>query len=173
MFIVTIIAVYTLEAYLFIRFSISKLKKSHYHLYSKWKLLVHLAAILGIFCFLYGYFIEPYWIEVKNVVIHTNKLTDTSVKIVQISDLHCDERIRNENKLVKIINPLSPDIIVFTGDTLNTSKALPVFKKTLSELSANIGKFAIKGNFDIWFWDNIDLFNGTGFTVLDSLNVKG
>jgi len=133
----------------------------------KFQIIIHVLAIVGIGCLIYGYFIEPYWIDVRHIEIKTDKLKDTDLTIVQISDLHCDEKIRNEKKLPEIINALNPEVIVFTGDALNTSQALPVFKKMMSDMKAKIGKYAVRGNFDIWYWKTLDLFEGTGFIELD------
>ena len=134
---------------------------------SRFTILIHILAIVGIACFIYGYFIEPYWIDVRHVEIKTDKFKGTDLTIVQISDLHCDKKMRNEEALPKIINALDPDIIVFTGDTLNTPRALPSFKKTMRALKAEIGKYAVRGNFDVWYWKEIDLFGETGFIELD------
>ncbi|MFC1806879.1 metallophosphoesterase [Candidatus Omnitrophota bacterium] len=129
--------------------------------------VVHIIAVTGILCFAYSYFIEPYWIETKHIEIRTDKLKESELTIVQISDLHCDEKIRNETKLPLIINALTPDIIVFTGDALNTPRSLQAFRETLSSLKARIGKYAVKGNFDVWYWNALDLFEHTGFSELD------
>jgi len=123
--------------------------------------------IAGIACFAYAYFIEPYRIEVNTVDVSTDKLQGTHLRIAHISDLHCDIKVRNEDELVRIINPLKPDIIVFTGDALNTRTALPIFKKALKRLDANIGKYAVTGNIDEWYWSSVDFFGGTGFRHLE------
>ena len=70
---------------------------------------VHILAVMGVLCFLYGYFVEPYWLQVSKFKIETHKISGTSFRIVQISDLHCDIKLRNEEKIVKIINSLEPD----------------------------------------------------------------
>lgn len=134
-------------------------------------LAVHVLAFIGVVSLWYGIFIEPYWIEVKRVDIETDKLTRARIRIVQISDLHSDRKVRNERKLPLLINALAPDSIVFTGDALNSASALPVFKETLRALQAPLGKYAVRGNVDDWFWKDIDLFGNTGFTVLDKQSV--
>jgi len=149
-----------------VRYLILRLRKKAFAV-PRFTILIHILAIAGIACFIYGYFIEPYWIDVRYVEIKTDKFKATDLTIVQISDLHCDEKIRNEEALPKIINAFSPDIIVFTGDALNTARALPSFKKTMRALKAGIGKYAVRGNFDVWYWREIDLFGETGFIELD------
>lgn len=171
-FVASVATVYALEICLIAAFVCRRLKRTKHPptRLSKAAPLIHALAIIGIICFAYGYFIEPYWIEVTTVEIQTEKLKDTSLRLLHISDMHC-ERPRNEKTLVKLINALEPDIIVFTGDSLNASNALPTFKETLNNLNAKLGKFAVRGNFDIWFWNDLDLFAGTGFEALDAKTV--
>lgn len=88
--------------------------------------------------------------EVNEIILYTEKLEATDLTLVHISDLHCDPKVRNEESLAKIINPLQPDVIIFTGDAINSPAALELFQKTLKGLKAKIGKFAVRGNFDVW-----------------------
>ncbi len=155
--------IYSLE----VKYIISWIKQKTFTK-SKLASIIHVLAIAGIVCLAHSYFIEPYWIDVRHVHIHSNKLINTSLTIVQISDLHCDKKIRNENELIQIINAIKPDVIVFTGDAINTHEALPTFKKTLASLQANLGKFAVRGNFDVWHPKNPNLFKDTGFKELDA-----
>lgn len=131
--------------------------------------LLNITAILGLICILYGYFIEPYWIDTHFVTIPTDKLHNTSLRIVQISDLHCDEKIRNEDKLSKLINKLNPDIVVFTGDAVNSQDAVPNFKNTLAQIEAKYGKFAISGNWDLY---PLLLYTHTDFQLLEANTVN-
>jgi predicted MPP superfamily phosphohydrolase len=133
---------------------------------------VHILAFIGILCFLYGHFVEPYRLQINKLEIRTRKLSDTSFRIVQISDLHCDKRLLNEEKIVKIVNSLKPDIIVFTGDSINRAEAINRFQKTLGDLKAHLGKFAVRGNIDVWYWKNLPIFDNTGFRVLDADTVE-
>lgn len=104
-------------------------------------------------------------------------------KIVQISDVHSGsfDNIEEVEKAVKIIQDQKPDMIVFTGDWVNTSADelkpyIPIFKS----LSAPFGKYAIWGNHDYGRgqrnYDNIDNLrkhvNSAGFTVLENENTK-
>lgn len=133
---------------------------------------VHILAVIGIACFLYGYFIEPFWLQVNKFEIRTKKLSGVSFRIVQISDLHCDKRVLNEEKIVRIVNSLEPDIIVFTGDSMNRPEAITRFQNTLGDLKAGLGKFAVRGNIDVWYWENLPMFDNTDFTVLDAKSVE-
>ena len=133
---------------------------------SKPAIAVHVIAAIGLLCVCYGFFIEAYWVEVNQFTIKTAKLEKTSFRIVQISDTHCDMKMRNEEKLVEIVNSLKPDVIVFTGDAVNTKKSTGLFKDTMTALKANVAKLAIRGNWSHVAGDK-ELFEGTGFEVLN------
>jgi predicted MPP superfamily phosphohydrolase len=164
---VLIFTIFWLSVYFFeVRYLVASLRKEAGPRY-KFQIIIHFLAIVGISCLIYGYFIEPYWIDVRHVGIETDKLKQADLTIVQISDLHCDKKIRNETKLADIINALDPDVVVFTGDALNTPRSLPVFKKMMSDIRARMGKYAVRGNFDVWYRNKLDLFRGTGFIELD------
>ncbi len=129
-------------------------------------ILLHAGAAVGIVCLLYGYFIEPNWIDVHTVTLHTPKLRNACFRLVQITDLHCDWKIRNEEKMVRIINDLKPDLIVATGDYLNHALGLPHLRDALQRLEAPLGKFAVPGNQDVARRSPLDLLDGTGFRWL-------
>ena len=169
-FLLSIATVYFLELWFVITFALNKLRKRKQPkiLRTKSSVLVHILAVIGVICFLYGYFIEPYWIEVKMVPIQTDKLKHTSFRVVQISDFHCEKNVRKEKRTVELINKLEPDVIVFTGDAVNTPSALPVFKDAMKNLNASIGKFAVYGNWEIWHWPGLDYYSQTDFQLLNA-----
>lgn len=129
-------------------------------------MVFHVLAVGGLLCMAYGRYIEPYWVEVNVHIVPTPALHDTPFRIVQISDLHCDTEVRNEEEMVRRIGRLKPDVIVATGDFLNDASALPLLKRTLSQLEAPLGKFAVTGNFEARRWSDLDLFAETGFRLL-------
>jgi len=147
-------------------------------------LVIH-ALVFAIFaCLLYGRYVEPRWIDVHATTLHTGKLKESGFRIVQISDLHCDRRVGNEQRTVQIINRLKPDLVVATGDFLNDPAGLSRLRQTLAQLDAPLGKFAVTGNFEVLHWPQIDMLDGTGFRMLeretvivtkgtDSLSVSG
>lgn len=94
----------------------------------------------------------------RNVMVQKEELVFNELpahfnnyRIVQISDLHLGTMSGTKPlaKIVKKVNALQPDLIVFTGDLVNdqTSEAYP-FKTELSKLSAPDGILCILGNHD-------------------------
>ena len=125
-------------------------------------------AAVGLLCFAYGYFVEPYWPEVTHVRVESSKLRGAQrpVRVVHISDLHCDPEPRLEERLPDLIAAERPDLIVFTGDSLNSPEGLPVLRKLLPRLAAIAPTYAVRGNWDTAFWRRMELFEGTGVVEL-------
>ena len=121
-------------------------------------------SAVGLVCFAYGYFVEPYWPEVTRVRVESAKLKGAQrpVRVVHISDLHCDPEPRLEERLPDIIAAERPDLIVYTGDSLNSHEGLPVLRKLLPRLAAVAPTFAVRGNWDTAYWGRAELFGGTG-----------
>ena len=169
-----VMLIYLLEARLVLVYVINKLKgKTKLDQFiTRGAVAIHFLAAIGLLCIPYGYFIEPYWIDVNTIEVKTAKLKEAAFKIVHISDMHCDEKMRNEKRLVRIINAMKPDVIVFTGDSLNTHTALARFRDTMNELSAGSGKVAVLGNMDRGRLSGSPLYQGTGFELLDQGSVN-
>jgi len=125
-------------------------------------------ATVGLFCFAYGYFVEPYWPEVTRVRIETPKLKGAQrpVRVVHISDLHCDPEPRLEERLPDLIAAERPDLIVYTGDSLNSPEGLPVLRKLLPRLARVAPTYAVRGNWDTAYWRRERLFEETGVVEL-------
>lgn len=129
-------------------------------------LIVHLLTAAIVICMLYGFFVEPNWIETNFVTVHTPKLRHASFRLVQVSDLHCDTSRRNEDRAIEIIGRLKPDGIVLTGDYLNDASALALLQDTLRRLRAPLGVYAVTGNFESTHWGALDLFGETDVHLL-------
>ena len=136
-------------------------------------------ALIGFGCFAYAYFIEPHWLSVRNVEIKSAKLPKNSqpIRVVHISDIHSDAKARLEEKLPSAIAEQKPDLIVFSGDSLNSPEGLPIFRKCLTEIAKIAPTFVVRGNWDVWYWSNQNLFAETGAKPLDStakrVEIKG
>lgn len=126
-------------------------------------------ALLGFGCFADAYFVEPYWLDVRRIEIKSAKLPPgaRAVRVVHISDIHSDARPRLEEKLPAAIAAEKPDLIVFSGDSLNSPEGLPVFRKCLTEIARVAPVFVVRGNWDAWYWKDQDLFGATGATELN------
>jgi predicted MPP superfamily phosphohydrolase len=99
------------------------------------------------------------------------------VRIVHLSDIHSDPAPLLEERLPAVVAGLRPDLIVFTGDAINAPAGLPVFQAVLGRIAHIAPTLAVKGNWDTWYFRNLDRFAGTGARELDgdhaSLDVGG
>ncbi|MCK4999922.1 MAG: metallophosphoesterase [Anaerohalosphaera sp.] len=179
MVVAPVVIIIVLEAGLLVRLGWNVLRgKGCAVAFTKKARIIHAFAIPLLGCMAYAYFIEPYWIEVNQFTIETDKLADTSFRIVQLSDVHCDVKQRNEAKIVEIVNGLKPDVVVFTGDISNVTtgpdRAMVIeqFKQMMTAIKAD-NKIAVYGNWD-GHVKNGAAFEGTGFKVLQgqSITVK-
>lgn len=85
-------------------------------------------------------------------------------RAVQLSDLHAGTYGRDTRflrRLVETVNALDADIILFTGDLVNTDAAeLDPFREVLSELRARDGVYAVLGNHDYCRYRRYDRGDG-------------
>lgn len=128
---------------------------------------------LLVICALYAAFIEPNWLEVTEIKLSTTKLTKgEQITIVQLSDLHSTGRERLEKRLPQIVNRYQPDIICLTGDYLNNRDGINVVRKLVRQLKARHGIFAVMGNWDVWYFADVPIFEDTKVKVLDGDGVR-
>ncbi|HEY6249932.1 MAG TPA: metallophosphoesterase [Candidatus Angelobacter sp.] len=133
-------------------------------------MLTYVLALLGTLCIVYAYSVEPYWPEVTHINLRSAKLhAGSRLRIVQISDLHCDGKVRLEKRLPQIIRDQDPDLIAFTGDTVNGQAGVPLAHELLTQLSGIAPTYVVPGNWDVSFsrkWrqnlQQLSFFEGTG-----------
>lgn len=131
-------------------------------------------ASIALVCILYARFVEPFWPKVIHVQVASRKLAPGAhpLRIVQISDVHSDARPRLENRLPEIIAAQKPDLIVFTGDSVNSRGAISIFRELMSNSARIAPAYASRGNWDEWAGAHQELFAGTGVEELNGQAVR-
>ena len=116
-------------------------------------LLVEL-LVLGLVA--YGTLVEPFRVQVTHLEVCSARLSNpgSHLRIVQISDLHVERLSRRERDLPALVAELAPDLIVLTGDFLNTSynddpQALADLRTVLEQLDAPAGIYAVWGTIEV------------------------
>lgn len=120
------------------------------------KVFIFLVLLIA-FTIFYSRYIETKRLVTKEIVLNSNNINDDfdGLKTVHISDIHY-KRVIDEKfleKIIKEVNLLNPDIIVFTGDLIDNSsnidkEDISVLKTFLKSLNAKYGKYSIIGNHD-------------------------
>ncbi len=131
-------------------------------------------AAVGVLCMAYGYFIEPRWVLVTRVRVVSGRLRGASrpVRIVQVSDFHCEASAGLEEEVPDIVAGLAPDVIVYTGDSLNDREGLGRFRRCMTRLAEIAPTLAVRGNWDVDGFGGLDFFGGTGVRELSGEAVK-
>lgn len=122
----------------------------------------------GLLCILYGRFVEPFWPEIVTIRLESPKLPKGggAVRLVLISDLHCDPFPRLEERLPAMIAGLNPHAIVFAGDSINSEGGLPIFKELMAKLARIAPTYAVWGNYDSMLRPDLDRYQGTGVKLM-------
>jgi len=80
---------------------------------------LHLAITAAFF---YATWVEPFRIGVTQAELHSPKLNGHApLRLLHITDLHVEHITPREQKLLRLVEELAPDVIVITGDYLNLS----------------------------------------------------
>lgn len=128
--------------------------------------------IIFILLFIYSKFIGVKGLYVREYKIESEKLPSSfsGIKVVHFSDLLYGGSvdIKDVKKLVKKINELKPDIVVFTGNLIFkiNQNEIKELEKSLYNIKATNSKYAIMGN------DKEKQFNeimtNAGFIILNN-----
>ena len=158
--------------FILLQFIISILSKAIVRLsqldnfFLKKKLFLKVGFIFSVLIFLllsYGMTYGRFAYHVTNRELFFKELPKSfdGLKIVQISDFHLGSFPNHENqiqKVVDIINSQKPDLILFTGDMVNSiSDEMLPFITELKHLKSKFGNYAVLGNHDYgdyYFWKN-------------------
>lgn len=141
-------------------------------------IFVPLFIIFSVFYFLLTY-VGNKGIIVREYAVENEKLPVifNGLKIVQFSDIHYNSysSLSKLEKMVDMVNNTNPDIVVFTGDLIDSDysiniedkeKLMTIFKK----INSTIGKYAIYGEEDSDIFKEI--FNNSDFIILDNEVIK-
>ncbi len=133
--------------------------------------------IISTVIYLYGRYVEPKRLIVKENSIVDNNLASNfhGLKIVQFSDLLFDNEqitIKEVKNIVKNINSLKPDIVIFTGNLFKNNykpkdNIIVSIKNELNKINSTINNYA-----SITKNDNNYLNILENFIVLDNTNTE-
>lgn len=96
--------------------------------------------------------------------------SDSTLRIVQISDMHMTEKRDLFQDTIDAVNKLDPDIIMLTGDIIGSAQAMQLITFYLSQFSDRSRKYAILGNWEYELLSDIEelrqVYKDLGITLL-------
>lgn len=128
-----------------------------------------LVVSLAVFTYFVGCSNSP-TITRLDVTLKDLPATMNGIKIVQLSDLHFKPPYELYDKVASLVNAENADIIVITGDFIETTAEEGKCVEFLGALKAKHGKYAVLGNWEHWSGVNRAEFQNAatqaGFTFL-------
>ena len=119
-----------------------------------WSFGLAMLGQLGITAaYLWGLIIEIHRLRLTELTIVTERLTagGPPIRLLHITDLHIERLTHREEKVLRIVKEIKPDLIVITGDYVNLSynqdpTTHAHVRQLLSQLSAPYGVYATLGS---------------------------
>jgi uncharacterized protein len=90
--------------------------------------------------------LEQFFIETNEFYLGDADSETDNLKVIQISDLHLKSIKLQHRQLAKKINKIKPDLLLFTGDSVDRGSRLDLFDSYLNLFNQDIKKVAILGN---------------------------
>jgi len=106
-----------------------------------------------------AFWVEPQWIKVKKVALTNVKNGGKRQRVVHFTDLHHKGDRDYLNLIVRKINSLSADLVLFTGDLIEEKSHLPETLEFLSKIKSPL--IGVPGNHDYWAEANFSVIAET------------
>ena len=141
---------------------------------SKWeKMLIFVTSIIFVCVILCKPFFESeHTLICTFYKMQTNKI-QKSIRLVQITDLHNSIFGENNQDLLDLVTEQSPDLILITGDLLNSNESeTDIATNLISGLGSTAPVYVSLGNHEVEYQQNYEtditqLYEDTGAVVLD------
>ena len=112
------------------------------------KRVLLLAILIGI-CIFFSYYQNNH-LSTSSFTLSFPKITKP-IKIVQLSDLHSKQFGKEQQRLIQQVKKLKPDLIVFTGDLVDSKKYDEQKSMTLMERLVKLAPtYYVTGNHEYW-----------------------
>ena len=136
-----------------------------------------LLVVIVVTIFLYAKYTGIKGLIVKEYRVKSEILTNnfSGLKIIHFSDLLYKSTVDKEDvkNLIKRINELKPDLVVFTGDLINknakiNNEDIEFLEEELESISAKVGKYAIYGDEDYSIESYKTIMEKSKFKILNN-----
>lgn len=112
------------------------------------RLIVGAMLTAGALCIVDAFWIGPRWLEVTH---HTVRAAVTGpLRIAHVSDLHTHGIGPLEESVLAALRDERPDVILVTGDLVESAAEKPIAEAFLEQLQAPLGVYFSPGNWEHW-----------------------
>ncbi|HEU4339408.1 MAG TPA: metallophosphoesterase [Planctomycetota bacterium] len=94
----------------------------------------------------WAFLVEPSWVTVERSRIEA--AAGPRLKILHLSDLHLEEFGPGEERLLAVAQKERPDLVLLTGDYVNSRDALSLLVKLLRAIPNRYGIYGVEGHHD-------------------------
>jgi predicted MPP superfamily phosphohydrolase len=121
-------------------------------------MLIAAAAVSATFMFsltMYAYWIEPIWLNVREVPLEISTDKHKTLRVIHVSDFHWGNYVSHDylRRSFRTIAEQHPDVILITGDFINKKLEEPAeYAEALRTLSRAAPVYAVAGNHDGGAW---------------------
>jgi len=93
-------------------------------------------------------FSERFFIETNEFDIGSPSSSSSKIRMLQISDLHLKKLTDYHKQLADKVNRLTPELLLFTGDIIESERGLPHLDNLLRLFDPDVQKAAVMGNWE-------------------------
>jgi predicted MPP superfamily phosphohydrolase len=126
-----------------------------------------------------AFLVEPLMVEMTELTLAFEELdpAERPVRIVHLTDTHIERIGVREERVIEEVNEQDPDLIVLTGDYLNTSylsdpTAAEHWRRMIGQLEAPYGIYATRGSVEPSPASMVQLLEGTRVVWLEQEAVQ-
>ncbi|MCB2203030.1 metallophosphoesterase [bacterium] len=129
--------------------------------------------LIGTALMIYGFMIEPQYPVMQSYTVPTNIPGLEDLRIVHLSDLHMAYFSQLEKRIIRKVNALQPDLVLFSGDFFNLSQRFdPQTAQDIgsffTQIKSEYGIYASTGSPSVDLTEAFsNLGEDPGFTLLD------
>lgn len=136
----------------------------------KWS-CIHIIVLVFIFVVCTNLYMSAKFLTVTTYQLQSN--ISTSLRILQLTDLHNSEFGANNSRLISTVRNQSPDLIILTGDLLNSDEErTDIATNLIMQLCEIAPVYCSNGNHEIEYQENYgvdvdELYREAGAVVLE------
>lgn len=134
--------------------------------------IIYIIILILVGCIFIELYCSKYLLQVSVSNISSEKITE-KIRIVQLSDNHNSVFGEKNQELIRLVKEQNPDVILITGDLVNSDENNTVIATNLIASLCNIAPVYVSvGNHEVEYQDNykaniLQLYEKAGAVVLD------